>query len=38
MVLHSDDASPGRSGVVDDGFRVQWFYGEGVDHTDVNSL
>lgn len=38
VVLHCDDASSGRPGVVNDGLGVQGFDGERVDHTDVDSL
>lgn len=38
VVLHSDDATSGGLGVVNDGLGVQGFDGERVNHTDVNSF
>ena len=38
VVFHGDDAALGGAGVVDDGFGVQWFDGEGVDHPDIDPL
>lgn len=38
VVLHCDYTTSGCPGVVNDGFGVQGFDGERVDHTDVDSL
>lgn len=38
MVLHGEDASPGGTSVVDDGFRIQRFDCEGVDDPDGDPL
>lgn len=38
MVLHCDDATSGDPGVINDGFMIQGFDGEWVDHTDVDSF
>lgn len=38
MVLHCDEAPPGGAGVLDDGLGIQRLDGEGVDHSDVDTL
>lgn len=38
VVLHCDDASSGDPGVLNDGFMIQGFDGEWIDHTDVYSF
>lgn len=38
VVLHGEDASPGGTSVVDDGFRIQRFDCEGVDDPDGDPL
>lgn len=38
VVLHRDDATSGDPGIIDDGFMIQGFDGEWIDHTDVYSF
>lgn len=38
VVLHGDDAASGDPGVINDGFMVQGFDGEWIDHADVYSF